>query len=193
MRSATITRTTSETAIKLTLGLDGAGSADIKTGFPFADHMLTLMAFWARFDLALACDGDLEIDAHHSLEDVGLALGDALRQALGDKAGISRVGFATVPMDEARAEAAVDLSGRPYLVFDDALLPAAIAGEEKDLWREFLKSFAFNGRFNCHVRLLYGTNGHHLLESAFKGLGLALGQAAAVTRSGVTSTKGMLA
>ncbi len=189
-RSAKIARTTKETDIRVALTLEGSGKCDIATGVGFADHMLTLMAFWAGFDLKLSCKGDLHIDAHHSLEDIGLVLGQALAQALGGKAGITRVASAKVPMDEALAEVVIDLSGRPYLVYADDLLPAIIAGEEKDVWREFFKSLAQRAGMNLHIRYEYGLNGHHLLEAAFKALGLALRQAVAITRSGATSTKG---
>lgn len=189
-RSAKLARATKETDIRVNLTLEGKGACDIATGVGFADHMLTLMAFWAGFDLKLSCKGDLHIDAHHSLEDIGLSLGQALSQALGDKAGITRVASAKVPMDEALAEVVIDLSGRPYLVYADDLLPALIAGEEKDVWREFFKSLAQRAGMNLHIRYEYGKNGHHLLEAAFKALGLALRQAVAVTRSGATSTKG---
>lgn len=191
-RSFELSRTTKETDISLSLTIDGQGSVEVHTGVGFADHMLTLIAFWAGFDLTLTCKGDLEVDAHHSLEDVGLCLGEALAGALGDKAGISRLGLAKVPMDEALTEVVVDISGRPYLVYADDALPALIAGEEKDLWREFFKSLAFKAGLNLHIRFEYGKNGHHLLESACKGLGVALRQAVAVTRSGVSSTKGRL-
>ena len=192
-RCTTISRETSETKIRVELGLDPVEPAQrIATGFGFADHMLTLMAHWAGFDLVVEADGDLQVDAHHTLEDLGICLGQALDQCLGDKKGIQRVGWARVPMDEALADVALDLSGRPYLVFEDGILPTQIAGDEKDVWREFFKAFAFSGRFNLHIRLLYGQNGHHLLESAFKGLGLALRQAATQSRQGLLSTKGSL-
>ncbi|EPR42814.1 Imidazoleglycerol-phosphate dehydratase [Desulfovibrio sp. X2] len=192
-RKAAISRETRETSIRIELDCDGSGKISVDTGFGFADHMLTLLAFWAGFDLSVTCKGDLEIDAHHSLEDVGLTLGQALAEALGDKQGIERVGLAKVPMDEALSEVVVDLSGRPYFVYlGDEILPPVIAGEEKDVWREFLKSFAYRAQFNLHLRFEYGTNGHHLLESAFKGLGLALRAALRQSRSGVTSTKGSL-
>ncbi|MBF0482654.1 MAG: imidazoleglycerol-phosphate dehydratase, partial [Desulfovibrionaceae bacterium] len=129
---------------------------------------------------------------HHSLEDIGLTLGQAVAQALSDRAGIARIGWARVPMDEALADVSLDFSGRPYLVYDDAVLPAQIAGEEKDLWREFFKSLAQGAKLNLHIRFAYGQNGHHLLESAFKGLGLALRQAITRRRAGVPSTKGSL-
>ncbi|MGE4296446.1 MAG: imidazoleglycerol-phosphate dehydratase HisB [Desulfovibrionaceae bacterium] len=191
-RTATYKRETKETRIEVALTLDGSGAIAVNTGIGFADHMLTLLGFWAGFDLAVTCEGDLEVDAHHTLEDVGLSIGHTLAQALGDKSGIQRVGWARVPMDEALVDVALDLSGRPYIVYDDALLPPLIAGEEKDVWREFFKSLAFKGLMNLHIRMLYGQNGHHLLESACKGLGLALRQAVGTGRSGVLSTKGSL-
>jgi imidazoleglycerol-phosphate dehydratase len=191
-RTARIERKTSETDVTVSLRLDGSGQTRCDTGYPFADHMLTLFGFWAGFDLDVACRGDREVDVHHSLEDVGLALGQALLDAAGDRAGIERVGFARVPMDEALCEVTVDLSGRPYLVYREDALPAVVAGEEKDVWREFFKSLAFCAKMNLHVGMLYGRNGHHLLEAAFKALGLALRRALAVGRTGVVSTKGSL-
>ena len=175
------------------MNLDGEGKTRIQTGFGLLDHMLTLAMFWAGMDLQLSCQGDLNVDAHHSVEDVGLTLGRALLQALGDRAGIARVGYGRVPMDEALSEVTVDLSGRPWLEWrGDELLPPVMAGEEKDLWREFYKALASSARCNLHIAFLYGKNGHHLLESAAKGLGLALRQA--VQRQGTTirSTKGGL-
>lgn len=192
MRKAVVSRSTKETDIRLELVLDGQGTAQVDTGVGFADHMLTLLAFWAGFDLTVTCKGDLHIDSHHTLEDVGLCLGQALAEALGGKQGINRVGFARFPLDEALSEAVVDLSGRPYLVYEDAVLPDMVAGEEKDVWREFFKSLANKCQMNLHVRMLYGKNGHHLLESAFKALGVALRQAVSLQRSGVPSTKGSL-
>ncbi len=191
-RKATVTRATRETDVRVDLDLDGSGRAEISTGVGFADHMLTLLAFWAGFDLTLSCKGDLDVDAHHSLEDVGLCLGQALAEALGQKEGIARVALAEVPMDEALARVTIDLSGRPWLVYADAVLPSVIAGEEKDVWREFFKSLAVKAGMNLHIRFEYGQNGHHLLEAAFKALGLALAQAVRVTRAGVSSTKGSL-
>ncbi len=193
-RTATIERTTRETDIRLELSLDphGASRQDISTGLGFADHMLTLMAHWAGFNLLAQAKGDLQVDAHHTIEDLGICLGQALDQSLGDKSGLPWLGWARVPMDEALADVALDLSGRAFLVFDDEILPPIIAGEEKDLWREFFKAFAFSGRFNLHIRMLYGANGHHLLESSFKGLGMALRQAVSLGRSGLLTTKGSL-
>ena len=192
-RTSTQERKSAETDIRLELNLDGQGITDVKTGFGLLDHMLTLTAFWAGMDLRLVCEGDMEVDAHHTTEDVGLLFGKALLEALGDRAGIARVGYGRVPMDEALAEATVDLAGRPWLEWRGGeLLPPVLAGEEKDLWREYYKAIASSARCNLHVEFRYGQNGHHLLESAAKGLGLALAQA--VRRNGTTirSTKGGL-
>ena len=192
-RTSIQARTSAETDIRLELTLDGQGKTDIRTGFGLLDHMLTLTAFWAGMDLTLVCEGDMEVDAHHTAEDVGLLLGKGLLDALGDRAGIARVGYGRVPMDEALTEVTVDLSGRPWLEWrGDDLLPPVLAGEEKDLWREYYKALASGARCNLHVEMRYGKNGHHLLESVAKGLGLALAQA--VRRHGTTirSTKGGL-
>jgi imidazoleglycerol-phosphate dehydratase len=192
-RFGAYSRETGETRVAVEITLDGTGAIAVDTGFGFADHMLHLLAFWAGFDLKLTCRGDLEVDAHHSLEDVAICLGEAFRQALGDRAGIDRVGLAKVPMDEALVEVVVDLSGRPYLVYREDVLPPVIAGEEKDLWREFFKSLAYCARMNLHIHYEYGQNGHHLVEAAFKALGLALRRATAVHGSTkVPSTKGSL-
>ena len=192
-RTSTQSRETKETLITLTINLDGSGKTDITTGFGMLDHMLTLLFFWSRMDCTLKCQGDLDIDAHHSTEDVGLVLGRAFREALGDKMGISRIGYGRVPMDEALAEVTLDLSGRPYLVWlGDDLLPPILGHEEKDIWREFYKSFAFSGCFNLHIHFLYGKNGHHLLESVAKGMGLALKQACLRQNNTLLSTKGGL-
>ena len=192
-RTSTQERKSAETDIRLELNLDGQGITDVKTGFGLLDHMLTLTTFWGGMDLRLVCEGDMEVDAHHTTEDVGLLFGKALLEALGDRSGIARVGYGRVPMDEALAEATVDLSGRPWLEWRGGeLLPPVLAGEEKDLWREFYKAIASSARCNLHIEFRYGQNGHHLLESASKGLGLALAQA--VRRNGTTirSTKGGL-
>lgn len=192
-RQSQHSRTSNETDISLKIVLDGSGKTNISTGFGMLDHMLTLTMFWANMDLELTCKGDLHIDAHHSAEDVGLVLGAALLEALGDRKGIARVGYGRVPMDEALAEVTLDLSGRPWLEWrGDELLPPVLAGEERDLWREFHKAVATSARMNLHVEFRYGKNGHHLLESAAKGLGLALAQAVAVSGSNIRSTKGGL-
>lgn len=193
IREGGVSRTTAETDIALALRLEGNGKIAVDSGFGLLDHMLTLTAFWAGFDLSLSCKGDAHIDAHHSAEDIALCLGQAFAQAVGDRKGIARVGFARVPMDEALAEVTLDISGRPWLEWrGDDLLPPVLAGEERDLWREFYKSFAAAARMNVHVAFLYGKNGHHLLESAAKGLGLALAQAVSLTGNVVRSTKGSL-
>jgi imidazoleglycerol-phosphate dehydratase len=192
-RSATVERTTKETDIRIDLTIDGSGSVAVDTGFGFADHMIHLLGFWSGWDLKVACRGDLVVDAHHTLEDVGLCLGQALDEGLGDRDGIARVGWAKVPMDEALTEVILDLSGRPYFVYREDLLPPVIAGQEKDLWREFFKSLAFRSRMNLHILFHYGLNGHHLLESACKGLGIALNAACSRRRAGIPSTKGSVA
>ncbi len=192
-RTATCSRSSAETDIRLRLDLDLAGKNAIHTGFGMLDHMLDLTMFWAGMHLDLTCKGDLHIDAHHSVEDTGLVLGKALLDALGDRAGIARVGYGRVPMDEALAEVTMDLSGRPWLEWrGDELLPPLLGGEEKDLWREFYKALATSGRFNLHVEFRYGRNGHHLLESAAKGFGLALAQAVRRRGDAIRSTKGGL-
>ena len=192
-RNAQLSRKTKETDISLNLTLDGSSQVSVQTGFGLADHMLTLMAFWAGFDLQLSCQGDLEIDAHHTLEDVGLSLGKAISQALGDRKGIARVGAARVPMDEALADVCIDFSGRSWLVFNGQdLLPPVMGGQERDLWREFFKSLAAGAAMNLHISMLYGQNGHHLLESACKGLGLALSQAVSLKHNIIMSTKGSI-
>ncbi|MDO5537267.1 MAG: imidazoleglycerol-phosphate dehydratase [Desulfovibrionaceae bacterium] len=192
-RQASGQRTSKETSIQVELCLDGTGRVDVQTGFGLLDHMLTLTFFWARMDLVLRCHGDLEVDAHHTVEDTALVLGEAMRKALGDRAGIARVGYGRVPMDEALAEVTIDISGRPWLEFrGDELLPPVMGGEEKDVWREWYKALASAVRMNLHVSFLYGKNGHHLLESAAKGLGLALAQAVARHGTAVRSTKGSL-
>ena len=192
-RQAELERRTDETHITVSLLLEGQGETSVNTGFGLLDHMLTLTAFWAGFDLNLACAGDLHVDAHHTVEDAGLMFGKALDAALGDRKGIRRVGYGRVPMDEALAEVTVDFSGRPWLEWrGDDLLPPTLAGEERDLWREFYKAVSSTARANLHISFLYGKNGHHLLESAAKGLGLALAQAFACSGTTVRSTKGSL-
>ena len=192
-RNAALTRASNETNISLDLNLDGTGITDIATGIGLLDHLLTLTAFWAGFDLRLRCEGDTHVDGHHSAEDIGLVLGQALLEALGDRTGIERVGFARVPMDDSLADVCLDISGRAWLEWrGEELLPSVLGGEERDLWREHYKALASAARVNLHISFIYGKNGHHLLESAAKGLGLALNQA--VRRSGrmVRSTKGRL-
>ncbi|MCX4309495.1 MAG: imidazoleglycerol-phosphate dehydratase HisB [Desulfovibrio sp.] len=192
-RKTSLQRHSNETQIDVRLNLDGNGEARVITGFGMLDHMLELMAFWGNLDLEIQCNGDIHIDAHHTVEDCGLVFGSCILEALGDKRGIARSAFARVPMDEALAEVTVDLSGRPWLAWrGDELLPPVIAHEEKDVWREFYKAIASSARCNLHIDFLYGKNGHHLLESAAKGFGLALKKAVAIEDGKIKSTKGVL-
>lgn len=195
-RKATFSRSTKETEITLSLNLDGTGTTEIHSGIGFLDHMLTLLAFWARFDLELTCKGDTHIDFHHSMEDIGICLGTAFHAALlshNNARGIERIGFAKVPMDEALTEVCLDLSGRAWLEWrGDEILPPVIAGDEKDIWREFYKAFASAAKMNLHVQFLYGKNGHHLLESVAKGMGKALQKAVIINDNIASSTKGSL-
>ncbi len=195
-RIAQLERNTKETQISVELNVDGTGQVNVNTGIGMLDHLLTLTFFWAQFDVNITCTGDLHIDGHHTAEDVGLCLGQAILQALGDRTGISRVGYGRVPMDEALADVTLDISGRPWLEWrGEELLPPMLGGEEKDLWREHYKALATALRCNLHVNFHYGKNGHHLLESAAKGLGLALAEAVRILQAQgniVRSTKGGL-
>ncbi|HEC23924.1 MAG TPA: imidazoleglycerol-phosphate dehydratase HisB [Chloroflexi bacterium] len=193
-RRATITRRTNETSIRLTLDLDGSGRADIHTGVGFFDHMLHHVAVHGLLDLSVKAEGDLHIDAHHTIEDVAIAFGQALDQALGDRRGIVRMGMATVPMDEALARVVVDLSGRPYAVIEAAFDTPAIGEMPTSLVAHVLETIAFNGRLNLHAHVLYGRDDHHRAEALFKALGRALDAATRIDerRGGVPSTKGTL-
>jgi len=195
MRSAEIHRNTNETDVRLTLGLDGSGAGERATGVGFFDHMLDLLARHGRLDLDLRVTGDLETGAHHTAEDAGLALGQALDQALGDRAGIRRYGHAVVPMDEARASCAIDVSGRPLLVFEAPQLPPGITGGfDHELAEEFFRAVVTNARLTVHLTLEAGTNAHHMIEALFKAFARALRVAIAIdpTEAGVPSTKGTL-
>jgi len=193
MRSATIQRDTKETKISLTLGLDGETKTEVGTGVGFFDHMLTLMGAHGGMQLSIACQGDLEVDLHHTVEDVGIVLGQALKQALGDKKGITRYGTAFVPMDESLAMVCLDISGRPFVVYDVEDSGPQTEAFNIQIAEEFLRAFATHSGITLHVRLLYGKNTHHVLEAVFKALGRALNQAVALTGSdAVPSTKGML-
>ena len=190
-RPATINRRTNETDVALTLSLDG-GAAEISTGIGFFDHMLAQLARHGGFGITLKCLGDLEVDGHHTVEDTGLALGEALRAALGDKRGIERYGQAVIPMDEALALCAVDLSGRPCLRYS-AEIPAGRVGDfDTELVREFMQAFCNSGMFALHIRQLDGVNSHHIIEAMFKALARALKAAVAVTGEDLPSTKGAL-
>lgn len=194
MREAYIERKTKETEIRVRLNLDGTGEGQVQTGIGFFDHMLTAFARFAYLDLILESSGDLEVDAHHTIEDCGIVLGQALREAFGDKAGIERIGEALLPMDEALVQVALDISNRPYLVWD-VQCPDGMVGEfPVEMAEEFFRALAVQSGLTLHVRLLSGKNRHHILEAAFKGVGRALGLALRLnTRySGILSTKGVL-
>jgi imidazoleglycerol-phosphate dehydratase len=195
-RTAHISRTTGETAVELTLGLDGTGAGSRSTGVGFLDHMLDLLARHGRLDLDAAVTGDLQTGSHHTVEDTGIVLGQALDQALGDRAGIVRYGHAVVPMDEARAQCAIDVSGRPYAALEGfERLPAGdIAGFENELAEEFFRAVASAARLTLHLELQAGTNAHHMIEACFKAFARALRAAVALdpTERGIPSTKGTL-
>jgi imidazoleglycerol-phosphate dehydratase len=195
-RTATLTRTTGETDVSLTLGLDGTGAGTRKTGVGFFDHMLDLLARHGRLDLDVNAGGDLQTGAHHTVEDTGIVLGQALHEALGDRRGITRYGSAIVPMDESRALCAIDLSGRPYAALSGfERLPAGdIAGFAHEEAEEFFRAVASAARLTLHLELQAGTNAHHMIEACFKALARALRAAVAIdpTESGIPSTKGVL-
>lgn len=193
-RTAYVQRQTRETSVEVWLNLDGAGEADIHSGVPFLDHLLSHAAVHGLLDLRVQAQGDLEIDEHHTVEDIAIVLGQALDQALGRREGIRRMGEAHVPMDEALAFAAVDLSGRPYAVIDAAFARPAIGALGTDMIPHFLETLAFHARMNLHARVLYGSSDHHRAEALFKALGRALRQAVEIDprRAGVPSTKGVL-
>ena len=193
-RSAEITRTTKETELSLRVALDGTGAGKRATGIGFFDHMLDLLARHGRLDLEVKAVGDLETGGHHTVEDTGLSLGSALDQALGDRAGIARYGHAIVPMDEARATCALDISGRPLLVWSAALPPGAIANFDHELAEEFFRAVASAAKLTLHLSVDTGTNAHHMVEAAFKAFARALRMATAIdpTETGVPSTKGTL-
>jgi imidazoleglycerol-phosphate dehydratase len=193
-RSAKISRETGETRINLNLALDGSGDGRRRTGVGFFDHMLDLLARHGHLDLDIEADGDLETGAHHTVEDVGICIGQALDEALGDRIGIFRYGSATVPMDEARASAALDISGRGLLVFEAELPVGAIGNFDHELTEEFLRALSSNARLTLHVKVEAGTNVHHVIEAIFKSVARALRAAVAVdpTETGVPSTKGTL-
>lgn len=191
MRNADINRKTKETDISLSLCLEG-GEVSVSTGIGFFDHMLTALAFYAGWGLNLRVEGDLYVDGHHTVEDTGIVLGQAFRQALGDKVGIRRFGTAYVPMDEALCRTVLDCSNRPYLVFQADMPQPMIGGYDSCLTREFMQAFAVHGGITLHQTCEYGDNAHHITEALYKSLGMALKEAAQVVGSGVTSTKGVL-
>jgi imidazoleglycerol-phosphate dehydratase len=195
MRKGAVTRKTSETEISVELDLDGAGAAKIATGVGFFDHMLDQLARHSLIDMTVSAKGDLHIDDHHTVEDVGIALGQALRQALGDKRGLTRYADCLLPMDETLTRVAVDVSGRPFLVFRTEFPTAKIGTFDTELVREFFQAFAMHGGLTLHVETLYGLNSHHIAEACFKGVARVLGAALAIDprqAARVPSTKGAL-
>ncbi|MDE3175963.1 MAG: imidazoleglycerol-phosphate dehydratase HisB [Pseudomonadota bacterium] len=195
MRKGSVTRRTNETEIAVEIDLDGVGAAKIATGVGFFDHMLDQLARHSLIDMSVSAKGDLHIDDHHTVEDVGIALGQALKQALGDKRGLTRYADCLLPMDETLSRVAVDVSGRPFLVFRTEFPTAKIGTFDTELVREFFQAFALNGGLTLHIETLYGLNSHHIAESCFKGVARALGAALAIDprqAERIPSTKGAL-
>lgn len=191
-RQSKIERKTSETNIKAELNLDGQGQYQIDTGVGFFDHMLTHLSKHSRIDMKIEATGDLHVDAHHTIEDVGICLGEVLLEALGDKKGIARYGQSAVPMEDAKAVVTLDLSGRPYLVFRAEFPSPKIGDFDSECVQEFLRAFSTAGKFNLHAEVPYGSNSHHIAEAIFKALGQALGAAVRITGDQIPSTKGVL-
>ena len=195
MRKASIKRKTKETNISLDLNLDGRGSYSINTSIPFLDHMLSLMCKHGLFDIKLKAKGDIDIDDHHTMEDIGIVLGKALKQAVGDMKGIARYGQASVPMDEALASVSLDISGRPYFVYKvEFPKKSKLKDFNPDLIEDFLQAFVSNSSITLHINALYGRNIHHIIEAVFKGLGRALREAVSVNRKikSIPTTKGLI-
>lgn len=192
MRIAQVARKTKETDIELSVNLDGKGEVSINTGIGFFDHMLTALAVHSGVDMTVKCKGDLNVDGHHSVEDIGICLGKAFAEALGDKSGIARYGSAFVPMDESLAFCSLDISGRAFLVFDAKFSDDRIGEFDTCLAEEFFRAFAFNAGITLHIRQEYGKNDHHICEAIFKAVAHALKQALASNGGGVLSTKGVL-
>jgi len=196
-RYAEIHRTTGETDVTVSIDLDGRGVSETDTGIGFFDHMLTLFSSHGQFDLNVKCDGDIEVDGHHSVEDIGITLGQAFHSAIGEKRGIARYGSFYLPMDETLVLAALDISGRPFLVYDpgDTLIAPMIGGYDTELTEEFLRAFVFHAGITLHVKILYGTNSHHKVEAVFKAVAHALRIAAGKDErlgDAIPSTKGVL-
>lgn len=195
MRTSSIERNTKETKIKMTLNLDGSGKANIQTGVGFMDHMLELFAFHGSFDLNIVCQGDIQVDSHHTVEDLGIVLGMCIKEALGDKKGITRYGQMSIPMDEAMVTTTLDLSGRPYLVYN-AVLPMPILGQyETEMTKEFFKAVSDQSLMTLHIYENYGENTHHIIEAMFKSFARALKQAVFIdemNKDKIISSKGVL-
>ncbi|MCF6325872.1 MAG: imidazoleglycerol-phosphate dehydratase HisB [Devosiaceae bacterium] len=195
MRKAKISRTTGETSIKASVNLDGTGQSQIETGIGFLDHMLDLLARHSLIDINIAAKGDLHVDFHHTAEDVGIVLGQAIKQALADKKGINRYASVDLPMDEALTRVAIDVSGRPFLVFKVEFSRDKVGEMDTELFQEWFQAFAMNAGITLHIENLYGENNHHIAESAFKGLARALRTALAIdprTKEQIPSSKGLL-
>ena len=190
-RTAAIARNTKETQVSVALDLDG-GAVEVSTGIGFFDHMLTAFGFYAKIGLTVRVHGDLEVDGHHTVEDTGIVLGQAIKQALGDRTGIRRFGSCYVPMDEALTFTALDFSNRPYLVFDAPMPQERIGDYDSCLTVEFMRALSVNAGLTLHQKCLYGANAHHITEGLFKSLGMAIRDAVQIQGSGVTSTKGVL-
>lgn len=194
MRKAEIKRETKETKIFVSLNLDGSGQSTIETGIAFFDHMLEQIARHGQLDMEIRCTGDLEVDCHHTIEDTGLALGQALKEALGDKAGIARYGHSYVPMDESLARVVLDLSGRPFLYFDAEFSCASLGAYDCEMTKEFFRAVSVNAGMTLHMEMLHGENNHHMTEALYKAFGRALRMAAEADPrvQGIPSTKGVL-
>lgn len=195
MRKSSIQRNTKETKISMTLDLDGQGKANVQTGIGFMDHMLELFAFHGNFDLDVTCNGDIQVDSHHSVEDLGIVLGMCIKEALGDKKGITRYGQMTIPMDEAMVTTTLDLSGRPYLVYHATLSMPILGNYETEMTKEFFKAVSDQSLMTLHINEAYGENTHHIIEAMFKSFARALKQAVAIdeaNKNKVVSSKGLL-
>ncbi len=195
MRISTIERESKETKIKMTLNLDGTGKTHIHTKIGFLDHMLELFAFHGNFDLDLECDGDIQVDSHHSVEDIGIVLGDCIREALGNKKGITRYGFFKMPMDEALVETVLDISGRSYLVYNAVLNTQLLGNYETEMTEEFFRAISSHAGLTLHINEIYGKNTHHIIEAMFKSFGRALKQAVTIdndNKDKIVSSKGIL-
>ena len=193
-RTASVSRRTKETSIVLKLNVDGSGKSKVKTGVPFFDHMLTLSSKHGIFDLDLKAKGDVDVDYHHTVEDVGICLGEAFKKALGTKEGIERYGDAKVPMDEALSEIVLDISGRPHLTYNVDITKKKFIDFDTEVVKEFFEAFVLNAGMTIHINLIRGKNMHHIIESIFKAFGVALSKACAISprKKGVPSTKGVL-
>ena len=192
MRKGLVERNTLETKIKVKINLDGIGKADIYTGIGFLDHMLTLMAFHGKFDLNVKCDGDLYVDDHHTIEDLGISMGQAFKDAIGDRVGIRRYSTVYIPMDEAFAYTSLDISNRPYLVFNVDFETEKIGSMSTGMFKEFFRAFVNESRITLHINLLYGENDHHKIEAVFKSFARALKEGSEVISKDVSSSKGVL-